>query len=157
VLDLSELTLEKVLNTALMMEEGSIQLYTSAQDKVVNPSSKQFLKELVLEEQRHKENILEALRDPDKIEEIGSSDSKIQDLKIMNMLEEVSLSPEADYQQILIYAGKREKEAHDLYSNLAKTYESKPIGRTFKRLAQEELKHKLRLEKEYDDIILKEM
>lgn len=140
-----------------MMEEGSIRLYISAQDKVVNPSSKQFLKELVLEEQRHKKKILEAMRDPDKIEEIGSSDREIQDLKIIDILKDVSLSPEADYQQILIYAGKREKDAHDLYSYLAKRFKTEQIGQMFKRLAQEELKHKLRLEKEYDDIILTEM
>lgn len=139
------------------MEEQSIQLYTSAQDRVVNPGSKEFLKELVVEEVRHKNNILNAMEDPEKVEEIGSFDTKIQDLKIVDMLEATSLSPEADYQEILIYAAKREKDTHDLYMELAKKYRGKQIGRMFARLAQEELKHKYRLETEYDDVILKEM
>lgn len=154
---MSDWTLERALNFALSMEEQSIQLYTSAQDRVVNPGSKEFLKELVVEEVRHKNNILNAMEDPEKVEEIGSFDTKIQDLKIVDMLEATSLSPEADYQEILIYAAKREKDTHDLYMELAKKYRGKQIGRMFARLAQEELKHKYRLETEYDDVILKEM
>ncbi len=139
------------------MEEQSIQLYTSAQDRVVNPGSREFLKELVVEEVRHKNNILTAMEDPEKVEEIGSLDTKIQDLRIVDILEATSLSPEADYQEILIYAAKREKDTHDLYIELAKKYRDKQIGRMFARLAQEELKHKYSLETEYDDVILKEM
>lgn len=154
---MSEWTLEKALNLALMMEDQSIQLYTSAQDRVLNPGSKQLLKELVEEEERHKSNILDAMRDPEKIEEIGSLDTKIQDLKIVDRLVEVSLSPEADYQKILVYAAKREKETHDFYMELAKKYQDKQIGKMFIRLAHEELKHKYRLEHEYDNIVLSEM
>lgn len=75
----------------------------------------------------------------------------------MDRLEDTFLSPEADYQEILIYAAKREKETHDFYVELAKKYLDKEIGRIFARLAHEELKHKYRLETEYDDIVLKEM
>ncbi len=154
---MSDWTLERALNLALEMEEQSIRLYTSAQDRVVNPGSRRFLKELAAEEERHRRSIREAMEDPDKIEEIGSLDAKIQDLKIVDRLEGVSLSPEADYQQILIYAAKREKETHDFYMELAAKYREKQIGRMFARLAQEELKHKHRLEREYDDVVLKEM
>ena len=150
-------TLEKVLCLALNMEKESIQLYTSAKDKALNPASKQFLNDLVEEEKKHENKILDVRKNPEKIEEIGFLNKSIDDLKIVDWLEDVSLSPEAGYQQILIYAGKREKTAHDLYFWLAKRYQNKNIGRVFSRLAQEELKHKYLLEKEYDDIILKEM
>ena len=154
---LSEWTLERALNLALTKEEQSIELYTSAQERALNSGSRQFLRELIAEEERHRSNILTAMEDSEKIHEIGSMDTKIQDLKIVDTLEEVTLSPMADYQEILIYAGKREKETHDFYMELAKRYRDKHIGRMFARLAQEELRHKYRLEKEYDDIILKEM
>ena len=52
---------------------------------------------------------------------------------------------------------KREKETHNFYMELAKKYLDKEIGRMFAKLAQEELKHKYRLETESDNIILKEM
>jgi len=154
---LSEWTLERALKLALNIEEESIRLYTSAQGKVLNSSSVEFLKHLAKEEEKHKNKILEAMRYLEKVEEIGHFETKIQDLKIVDYLEDVSLSPEADYQQILIYAGKREKATHDFYIELARKYKGKQIGKMFAKLAQEELNHKYRLEQEYDDVILKYM
>ena len=152
---MSEWTLEQALKLAIEMENESIQIYTSAQEKVRKfPGSKELLKELVNEEKKHKNKILTVVRSPEKVREIGSLATTIHDLKIVDWLEDVSLSPEVSYQQILIYAGKREKTTHDFYIWLAKTYQNKDIGKVFAKLAQEELKHKYLLEKEYDDIIL---
>lgn len=154
---LAQCTLERALKLALSKEKESIRLYTSAQEKVLNPGSVGFLKELVEEEKKHRSKILEAIRDVEKAKEIGSFETKITDLRIVDYLEDVSLSPEADYQQILIYAGKREKATHDFYMELARRYKGEEIGKMFAKLAQEELKHKYRLEREYDDVILKYM
>jgi len=154
---LSEWTLARALKLALTKEEESVRIYTSAQEKVLNPSSIGFLKKLVEEEKKHRSKILEAIRDVEKVGDIGSFETKITDLKIVDYLEDVSLSPEADYQQILIYAGKREKATHDFYMELARRYKGEEIGTMFAKLAQEELKHKYMLEREYDDVILKYM
>lgn len=154
---MSEWTLEKALNLAISMEEESIKLYSSAQVKVVNPGSRTLLKELVEEEKRHKSNLLQAKEDPGKIQEIGTLATIVQDLKIVDYLEKTSLSPEADYQDILIYAANREKATHDFYIEMAKRYRESQIGEMFANLAQEELRHKYRLEVEYDDVVLKWM
>jgi len=151
------MTLKKALKFALNMEEESIELYTSAKEKVMNPSSKVLLHDLASEEEKHKKKILEAMRDPENVREIGSLETKIPDLKIVDYLEDVSLSPDADYQQILIYAAKREKATHDFYMELAGKYLGKQIGRMFAKLAREELGHKYILEQEYDEVILKWM
>jgi rubrerythrin len=154
---MSEWTMEKAMDRAIAMEEESIQLYTEAQNKVVNPGSKQFLKELVAEEEKHRSNILAAKVDPSKIEEIGSLSAPVQDLKISDGLVATTLSPEASYQEILIYAAKREKETHDFYMQLARSYRESQVGKMFAAFAQEELRHKYLLEKEYDDVILWQM
>jgi len=154
---MSNWTMEKAMDRAVAMEEESIQLYTDAQDKVVNPGSKQFLKELVAEEEKHRSNILAAKEDPSKIEEIGSLSTPVQDLKISDGLVATKLSPEASYQEILIYAAKREKETHDFYMHLARSYRESQVGKMFAAFAQEELRHKYLLEKEYDDVILWQM
>ena len=52
-----ELTLERVLKSALNMEEQSIKIYTSAQNRVSSPSSKVLLKELVKEERRRRTDV----------------------------------------------------------------------------------------------------
>jgi rubrerythrin len=154
---LSEWTIERAFKLALNMEEESIELYTSTQDKVLNQSSRVLLQKLVKDEETHKKKILEAMKDPAKVREIGSFGTKIQDLKIVNYLEDVSLSSDADYQEILIYAAKREKATHDFYVELAEKYRGNQIGKLFANLAREELKHKYLLEQEYDDVILKWM
>jgi rubrerythrin len=152
---LSKWNFKSALEFALKKEEESIKLYTSTQEKVELQSSKVFLKELAEEEEKHKEIILQIMKG--KVEDFGRFEDKIQDLKIVEYLADVSVSPYADYQQLLIYAAKREKAAHDIYHDLAKSCKEKVLKNLFTRLAIEELKHKNKLEKEYDDIILKFM
>ena len=61
-----------------------------------------------------------------------------------------------DYQDALIAAMKAEKAAYRLYTDLASATDNADLQGLFKNLAQEEAKHKLRFEVEYDDHILKE-
>ena len=151
----TEWTVERALNLALRKEEESIQLYRSAQETLIKyPSSKAFLQDIIKEEEKHREKILQILKDPALLEEVGQGKAKIQDLKIVDYLEDVPLSPDADYQQILIFAGKREKTAHDFYMWFANRNQGTKMYDLFIKLAQEELKHKLQFEKEYDDIVL---
>ena len=63
---------------------------------------------------------------------------------------------ELDYQQALILAMKKEKAAFKLYHDLAAKVEDDSIKDLFLGLAQEEAKHKLRFEIEYDEVILKD-
>lgn len=150
---MSKLSLDEILDLAILMEDQSIQIYTSAQNKVVNPGSKEMLKTLVIEEKGHKKRLFE-IKEKEKLLENFSSTEKILDLKITDALVKESLSAEAGYQEILIFAAKREKETHDMYVNLAKKYKGSGMENVFMQLAQEELRHKYLLEKEYDDNVL---
>ena len=154
---MSEWTLGRALDLAIMMEEQSIQLYTTTQSMVSNPGSKTLLKELVEMEKIHKESLQEAKENPEKVSEIGSLDYKIYDLGIAETTSEAKLSPNADYQEILLYAAQREKSTHDYYIDLATRFRGKQIGSMFEAFAQEELKHKYLLEKEYDEFVLQDM
>ena len=51
---------------------------------------------------------------------------------------------------------KKEKKAFRLYTNLAETCGDDNLEKVFLGLAQEEAKHKLRFEIEYDDYIMTE-
>jgi len=149
-------TVGRVLDLAIQMEEQSVQLYESARKRVLSPGSRAMLKELAVEEEGHRRLLVEAMEHPEKVGGIGAAGG-VLDLEIVDHLESAALSPGADYQQILIYAAKREKETHDLYVELARKYRGRDVGEMFARLAQEELKHKFKLEKEYDDVVLAEM
>jgi rubrerythrin len=58
------------------------------------------------------------------------------------------------YQEALLFAMKAEKAAFVLYTKLAEVTSDAGLQRVFRNLAQEEAKHKLRFEIEYDDHIL---
>jgi rubrerythrin len=78
------------------------------------------------------------------------------DLKIADYLVDVELKPDMGYQEVLVFAMKAEKAAFKLYSDLAASADDEELRRTFLALAQEEAKHKLRFEVEYDDDVLRE-
>jgi len=151
---MSSWTVDTVLNRAISMEKQSYDLYVWAQGRVENPEAKKFLKALAREERRHRAKLSAALKDKERLAEIGSKVQRVQDLKIVDWLEDVKLSEDSDYQDILIFAGKREKETYDYYSELAERLGESIIGQLFSRLAQEELGHKNKIEKEYEKHIL---
>lgn len=147
--------LESILEAAVKLEEQSYALYTMAQEKVSYASSKKFLKELAQEELKHKAKLLTIMEDTERISQLGSTE-KIQDLKIVDSMKSTTLSEDADYQAILVYAAQREKATSQYYESLAFGLQGSEMGGWFSRLAQEELTHKNRLEREYDEYVLKE-
>lgn len=151
---MSAWTVNMVLNRALAMEKQSYDLYLWAQGRVTSLGAKVFLGELAGEELKHQAKLLNALKDRGRISDIGVNAQGVLDLKIVDRLRDVKLSEDADYQTILIFAGKREKETHDYYSEMAKKLGKSEVGQLFSRLAQEELKHKNLIEREYEKYIL---
>ena len=78
------------------------------------------------------------------------------DLKLSDYLVDVMPYPEMTYQEVLILAMKKEKNAFRLYLDLSKIAPTPQLQDLFLSLAQEESKHKLRFELEYDEFVLKE-
>jgi len=153
---LVELKWKAIIEAAVKVEEQSIALYTRALENSKYPSSKVFLKQLVEEEMGHKNKLEAVMKDQTKISELGSHGGAVQDLKIIDMLQDTPLSSDADYEAILVYAAKREKSTYDYYKTLALGLKGTKMGEGFSKLAQEELGHKNKLEKEYDDCVLTE-
>ena len=81
---------------------------------------------------------------------------KILDLKIGDYLVDIEANADMDYQDALIVAMKKEKAAFKMYTKLADLADNEQAKEVLLSLAQEEAKHKLRFEVEYDDVILKE-
>jgi rubrerythrin len=155
--------LKKILESAIKIEEESYALYTKAQGIAKLPSSKALLKELGEAELNHKEKLLAIMQHSASIywagvSELGSETGEIEDLKIVEYVQDTTLSEDADYPALLVYAGKREKMTYEHYRSLA----DGPFGRyfpqageLFSKLAEEELIHKNRIEREYSEHVLK--
>jgi rubrerythrin len=83
-----------------------------------------------------------------------SASQKVMDPRIAEYVVDVKLDPFLNYRDALVLAMKKEKAAFRLYSILAESMEDQVLKTTFLALAQEEAKHKLRFELEYDDLLI---
>jgi len=149
-------TVEKALQVGVTMETGAYNLYSNMAKKAKNPGSKKLLQDLAGDEKKHKEYFEAALKDPKKVmneAKVGDL-KKVMDLKVSDPLKEEGLSADASYQDTLIFAAKSEQTAVDFYSALAKAYSAHPLGKMWAEFARMEQGHKLKLEKEYDDVVL---
>ena len=84
------------------------------------------------------------------------AERRVVDLKIGDYLEDTKPPGDIDYEQALILAMKAEKAAFRFYHDLASATDDPALKATLLGLAQEEAKHKLRFELEYDSEFLKE-
>lgn len=146
-------SLEDILDFAINEEQMAADFYTELAAKMKHQEMKDTFEQYALEEIGHRAK-LEAIKNGKKYE---VSESKIADLKIADYLIEVDVDKtNITYQEALIIAMKKEKSAFRLYNDLAAAAKDEPSKKLFLMLAQEEAKHKLRFEVEYDSNILTE-
>jgi rubrerythrin len=146
-------TIDDILDFAIKDEIRASNLYAGLAKRSRSKEMQKVFEQFSREELGHKKK-LESIKKGGKI---ASSNTKVQDLKIGDYLVEVNTSrDDLSYQEALIIAMKEEKAAFRLYSDLAARISDPTAKETFLMLAQEEARHKLRFEIEYDDNILKE-
>jgi rubrerythrin len=143
-------SVEEILDFAIEREEEAAKFYTDLAAKVDKQWMSEVFTDFAREEQGHKNKLI-AVKEGKRL---LSAQQKIQDLKIGDYLVDVTPGPDISYQEALILAMKKEKAAFKLYNDLALSTDHQEIKSLFLALAQEEAKHKLRFEIEYDDNIL---
>ena len=141
-----------LLKLAAMKENEAHWFYKNAAARVQDPGGQAMLKELAEEELKHKD-LLESF-DPAKVKDWKQT--HVTDLRISDFLEEKVISEDSSPQEIMIYAMKREDKAQEFFEKAASGTSDAGVRKTFEMLAEEEAKHKLKLEKLYDEVILKE-
>jgi rubrerythrin len=140
------------LDFAIKNEQAASDFYTDLAAKMEKQQMQQIFEGFAAEERGHKAK-LEAVKEG-KIAKL--SKAKVLDLKIGDYLVEQEPSAGMDYQSALILAMKKEKAAFRLYTDLAGSTDDAEMRELFLGLAQEEAKHKLRFEVEYDEDFLRE-
>ncbi|HEC41348.1 MAG TPA: rubrerythrin [Bacteroides sp.] len=146
-------SLEEILEFAIKDETRAANLYADLAKRSRNKEIQKVFEQFSKEELGHKSKLerMKAGESP------GIPNEKVQDLKIGDYLVEVNTSrDDLSYQDALIIAMKEEKSAFKLYSDLAARIDDPSAKDMFLMLAQEEAKHKLRFEIEYDEYILTE-
>lgn len=143
-------TLRKALDFAIASEQEAETFYKHWSGQAKDPAVKGLFAELAGVEHGHMEMLSQIT--PDEI--VANEDSSIVNLNLSELLVDVIASPNLNLQEAMILAMKREESAAKLYSRLAEMNgEAKSL---FESLAREEVRHKARLEAEYDEHILTE-
>jgi len=146
-------TPDKILDFAIQKEEEAAQFYKDLAAKMARPAMKEVFIGFSQEEMGHKAKLM-AVKDGHKL---TISEKKITDLKIGDhLVEPEPIKGQLTYQDALIIAMKAEKAAYTLYTSLAEATDNAELKKFFQMLAQEEAKHKLRFEVEYDEVVLSE-
>ncbi len=145
-------SLDDVLDFAIGEEEAAARFYEELSATVKGPHMRKLFLDFADEEKGHKARLMKVKEGRVTL----SSRSKVSDLKIGDYLVDPAPGADMDYQQALALAMKKEKAAFKLYTHMAEAVKGTALRETFLGLAQEEAKHKLRFELEYDDEILRE-
>ena len=145
-------SIDDILDFAIQKEQDAADFYNSLAGKMDHKNVQDIFTEFAKEEMGHKTKLI-AVKDGKRM---VSSAKKILDLKLGDNMVEIDLDSTLGYQEALIVAMKAEKAAYRLYNDLAMASEDAAMQELFLGLAQEEAKHKLRFEIEYDDQILTE-
>ncbi len=146
-------SVEAVLDFAIKNELESKQFYMDLSLKAKNKAMANAFKDMADEEDRHRKK-LEAVKRGDI--DFTPSVEKIRDLKIADYTVAPSPSGSLNYADALVIAMNKEKAAYKLYTEMADSVDSGELVDLFLALAQEEARHKLRFEIEYDNEVLKE-
>jgi len=143
---------DELLDFAIQGEQEAHDFYMDLAERVERPAMKKLLTQFAREEAGHKKK-LESIKKGSRSFPYADD---VVDLKIADYLVDIEATGDLTYQEALILAMKREKAAFRLYTDLAALTADKDLKIVFQSLAQEEAKHKLRFEIEYDEVILAE-
>ena len=142
---------QEIISFAIDKEIKSYNFYTDACKVAKYSGAKDLFSDLAGQEVGHRK-ILEKL-DMGKIAQVKIE--KVPDLKISDYMTDAEFSPDMSYADILRKAMKMEERALKLYNDMKEENKDEDLIQLFSFLANEEAKHKLRIEKIYDDEILK--
>ncbi|MDJ0806803.1 MAG: ferritin family protein [Gammaproteobacteria bacterium] len=145
-------SVDEILDFAIEREQAAADFYQDLAERASSAWMKDMLLSFSKEEMRHKGK----LKSVKKGEKLLSSEQQVQDLKISDYLVDVEPAGDISLQDAMIVAMKREKAAYRLYSDLASKVDDPDVKDLFLGLAQEEAKHKLYFETQYDDQILRD-
>lgn len=144
--------IDEVLDFAMQAEQDAVDFYTLLAGTAGNDDMRQVFESFAQEEMKHKARLSE-------IKERGIlqlRNEQVTDLKIADYTVDVQPTATMTYAEALVLAMKREKAAFRLYLNLSENADHPEMKEIFLSLAQEESRHKLRFELEYDEFVLRE-
>jgi len=141
-------SIDEVLDFAISEEEAAAEFYTGLAGRIERPWMRDVLEGFANEEQGHKARLL-AVKAGGSLHLAGRP---VADLRVADYLVDLVPGSSIGYREALVVAMKKEKAAFQLYTDLAESADDPRMKETFLALAQEEARHRLRFELEYDNL-----
>lgn len=145
-------SVEDVIAFAIEREKEAAAGYGRMAGLTTTPGLKELLLALKGEEEAHRE-LLEGLTEA-QLKEMAAGFRA--DLRLVDFMVEERLSTDMTLQELLIFAAQKEKKAVELYTALSRMAKNPAQRGVFEFLAGQERAHKLKIEAEYEKIVMPE-
>ncbi|MFC2068200.1 rubrerythrin [Chloroflexota bacterium] len=142
--------LEELIDAAIYKETASQAFYIAGQNNTQDYGARALMKELAEEEVQHTQG-LKNLKERGLEEKLWHCD-RVPDLMISEHIMGSSKLVRANLHDTFVFAVKREQQAIEFYTRMMWVTRDRVAKRLCHWLANEELKHKLKLETFYDDM-----
>jgi rubrerythrin len=142
-------SLEAILEKAIRNEEGAFRFYMDLYNTVEDKVAKNTLVFLADEEKKHRDYLIK-YRDgvyPEKTMTVSEETTA----KIKEFTGKHDIKKNSQPKDIYLVAADRELNAYNFYKKLADIHPSGEVRELLLRIAQEELKHKEKMEYLYDN------
>ena len=133
-----------ILEIAIKREEEAYDFYMDIHGKVPDPSVKETLEFIAREEKKHKAFLVN-YRDGD-LGAQGLRMSDVVDYKIAAYLEEPEVDGNMKLEDVYLVASHREQRSYHFYTELANMHADGEPQEMLLKMANEELKHKEKME-----------
>lgn len=143
-------TLGDVILFAVDREKSARDFYLSCMNRATTPGARTFFREMAEEEAAH----MRLLMDMEAAEDREFALSEIDGPHLIDFMVDVRFSPEMSYQEALVMAMRKEKNAHAFYAAWRDRCGGAKAAQVFAFLAGEELKHQRKIEEIYEADIL---
>jgi rubrerythrin len=141
---------EEIINFAIEKELEAAAFYENLAGRVKNPIMKDAVLSMADEERKH-HRILSNLT-PKQVS--AFTEPAIEDFRISDYIMEPPVTGDIKYPDLLVLAMKREEKAYQMYAMLEERAAEEATKKVFALLKTEELKHKRKLEGEYEENVL---
>ncbi len=138
-----------LIETAIRREEEAYHFYTDILEKMTDESAKETIREIAQDEKKHKAFLVK-YRDQNWM----PKDLKMSDVtfyKIAEYQKEPEISENMKSEDVYLVASHRELRSYNFYSELARLHEDGEVKEFLMKMANEELKHKEKVEYLYSN------
>lgn len=137
-------TLQSVIDLAIQREEEAHNFYMNLSNIVEDKAAKETLKYLADEEAGHKAFLVKC-KDQMSCDIVLRPDMPV-DYRVAEHLKQPDVKKNMNSEEVFLIAANREINAHNFYKGLADLYPKGPVKELLLRMANEEMRHKEKME-----------